>query len=418
MNNQKQKGSVLIYVVILLVVGIMLTTTIFIRNLNQYRTALLDKKITTASHFANSAVTDIMRQFSQTQYGDHYSALALDRSASSLGTGYSEASITPNETEHTLYINATGKYGKDVNNPDNTQRLTAVIKFLSDITSFGTYINNSFTTSGGDVDYNGKFWINGDYRITGSNVVFNGGPVFVNGDISEGAGVNPIINGDLYYAGSKSGNIVVNGNTYNYCPMTEFPVLDTDYYEAHYHYKYTSSDHTGNSDTSYSGGSYDFVQLTFNSNGTFTVAGGPTETIPSNGCIIYGENCNIRVTGTIHGRVTVVAKRIKIRNDILYANGTNNASADDSFAALATDRMYFISTSGTMDIHGAFFLADDSENFQGDTTSSRDLNLYGTRNNGLTSDFGDVVFENDPYLDKFPPPGLPEKAYIVSWNLK
>ncbi|MHC4139418.1 MAG: hypothetical protein ACYSR1_06140, partial [Planctomycetota bacterium] len=175
----KDKGMALVYVMILLVVGMILGFSVFQRNLSQYNIAIMDRKINSAAHYANNGITDIMRQFSQEQYGDHYSAAAIGRSETAFNKGFSEVDITPDENDHTLFIEATGKYGDDIADPERTRRLTAIIKFVSDMTTYGTYLDSDFTTSASNVTYNGKIWINGDWNITGSNVQCVGGPVFV-----------------------------------------------------------------------------------------------------------------------------------------------------------------------------------------------------------------------------------------------
>ncbi|MBN2406408.1 MAG: hypothetical protein JXJ19_01815, partial [Elusimicrobia bacterium] len=143
----KEKGAVLVYVMVLMVCGSIITMTVFMRNLHQYKFSLIDRKVKTASYYANNAITDMMRQFSQEQYSDHYSAAAVDRSAASFNNGFAEVEIAPDDSDHTLYIEATGMYGSDVNDPDFTKRLTVMIKFISDFTAFGSYIDGDFETS-------------------------------------------------------------------------------------------------------------------------------------------------------------------------------------------------------------------------------------------------------------------------------
>jgi hypothetical protein len=85
----------------------------------------------------------------------------------------------------------------------------------------------------------------------------------------------------------------------------------------------------------------------------------------------------------VHGRATVVANRIKVRNNIVYANGTHNVSQEDSFAALATDAMYFRrSNSAALQMHGAYFLDSVSEYIKA-RGNWGGFELYGTRNRGI-----------------------------------
>ncbi|MBN2406700.1 MAG: hypothetical protein JXJ19_03285, partial [Elusimicrobia bacterium] len=270
--------------------------------------------------------------------------------------------------------------------------------------------------SGDDAVYDGPMWWNGDWEISGDNCTCMGN-VYVLEDISTSGWGDVEIFGDLYYGGSRSGNITVHGNSYNYFPLGDYPdTINLDYYEAHYHVKYTAADQMADEDGTESPG--DYVRLTFNADGTIDVNGGlDTITIPAGGIIIYGDNCNIRVQGTVHGRVTVVAQRLKVRNDLFYANGTHSASEDDSFAGISIYEIYYVSQTGAMEVHGSFYQQDTS-NSELDTDNN-DYDLYGTRNRGHhVAEVGDWTLHYDPYLNEFPSPGLPEKAKIINWHLR
>lgn len=410
-KKQTDKGVALVTVLLMLVVGMIIMATALSLHMHNYSLSLSDRKLTTAVAFASNAVTDLMRQLSDDPYKDHYSSQAIEIPPAFYAGGFSEIEIIPDSSRHTLFLQARGHYGQDSQNPEFSRRFTALIKFISDLTTYGTYLNENFTTSASDVTYEGKMWINGNWSITGSNVECVGGPVFVKDDISG----NITIDGDLYYGGSKGGGVNVTGNAYNYFPLGEYPTISTVFYEAHYNYKYTAADHwyTGYPYTSY-------VDLEFMDDGTIIVNGGQqTITVPSSGLIIYGENCNIRVSGTVSGCVTVVADRIKVRGGLGYANGTSYASYEDSFAALATERMYWMTTTGSpMNISGAYFLDSTSQNIVADGDGGA-LNLYGTRNRGISVwNFSSSELNFDPNLDSYPPPGLPEKPKLVNFNLK
>jgi len=408
---------------ILISLMVLVTGTYLIKTgITQYKLALFEKKYQSATRLASDCITEIMRQFSQNYYEDHYSTENLEREISYRNYGFTEVEIIPNRNTHTLFIEATGKYGSDSANPESKRRLWAVIKFISDLTTYGTYLNGDFTTSASNVTYYGKIWINGNWNITGWNVQSVGGPVFVQGNISGSLNID----GDLYYGGSKGSWINVTGNSYNFFPLGDFPTLDTEYYQVHYNFKFTHFDALPTEDPWWE--TLKYVRIDFNSNGTFTVNGSNTYTIPSDGCIIYGENTNIRVTGTVKGRVTVMTSKsssnrgvIKVRGNLTYANGTHYASSDCSFAALATGGIRFRSTSYSgMQIHGVYFYDTTSgymyakNKYWGGTFS-----LYGTRNRGIyISRFFHSGVEFDPYLDTYPPPGLPERPHLVSWKFK
>ena len=354
------------------------------RALHQHKLSRIDREIRTSAHFANNPITDIMRQFSQELYADHFSASALNRSAMSFKGGFSEVNITPDKRRRTLFIEAKGKFGKKLLNPSQTRRLSTIIKFISPMTDYGTYLNSNFTTSASNITYKGKMWINGNWHITGKNVLCVGGPVFVKGNISG----NVTINGDLYYGGTKGSGIKVLGNSYNYFPLGDYPTINTAYYEAHHNVKFTKANEMTNEDSGWPDFGTRYVRLDFNSDGTITVNGGalPTITIPPGGLIIYGKNCNIRVSGTVRGKVTVVADRIKVRTKLVYANGTNFANINDSFAALAKNKMYWRATmSSGLRLQGVYFLDSTTQNIlaRGHSASGDTLELYGTRNRAI-----------------------------------
>ncbi len=367
-----------------------------------------EKRQKSADELANNALTDYMRQFSQSYYTDHYDPSNLNRPESFYSVGFTSVAFISDSVNHTLFIQAKGKYGQSSAKPLSEQVLTALIQFFSDVTRFGTMINGPFTISASNVGYNGGVWINGSLSITGSNVRFNGGPLIVNGNVTGGSGA--ILDGDLYYSGSSVGSLSVLGNKYNFVPQLQWPKLDFTYYNAHYNYKTTTAQ-----------------TIVFNSNGTFSVVGGPTITIPAAGAIIYGENCNLTIRGTVGGRVTVVAGgavgsgsqgNITVSNNLLYADGSDSASAANSLSVLATNVISFTKYGSNMTVHGVFFTETSNFRIWGDVAYQ--FRLYGTRSSGMTfysNAFAGGRFVNyDANLQIYPAPGLPERPMLVNWN--
>ncbi|MFH0948181.1 MAG: hypothetical protein V1833_04190 [Elusimicrobiota bacterium] len=364
----------------------------------------MERRFKTATALANNVLVDLMRQFSQSFYEGHYETDSLARDEMFYEIGFSTVTITSDQLRHYLFITATGKYGKDADNPLSQKHLYAVIQFISDLTDYGTSMNGNFTTSLSNVDYIGKMRIGGTWTISASNVRVIGGPVFV-GSISGGSGCT--IQGDLYYQTSK-GAVTVTGTAYNYLPEIQWPTISSTYYSQHYNYKYTSD-----------------KTIVFNSTGTFTI-GTTSYTIPSSGCIIYGDNCNFDIRGTIRGRVTLCATyttsgkgKIRVYNgDLNYANGTHYASQQDSFAALSTGGISFYKTGSDIYAHGVFF--DGSANNMSATGSSgKKLYIYGTRNKNISvSGLSGGTISYDTNLNMYPPPGLPEKPYLITWHMK
>ena len=222
-GRSNQRGGALVITLFLLMSTMTAGTYILVRSSQDLRHATMHRKIQTASNLANSVVTDIMRQFSDSYQGDHYSADALTRDPVLHGSGYSIITTTSNTTQHFVAFEAQGKYGTDPDNPQHTKKVSGVIKFISDLTTFGTLWNGSFTTNGTAL-YQGKVWINGSWT-TEANVTVQGGPVFVNGNLTRTAGTL-MINGSVYRAGSRSGAMTITGTDNTFMPQMTWPTID------------------------------------------------------------------------------------------------------------------------------------------------------------------------------------------------
>lgn len=406
---KKDRGIAIVTVALFMAVILPVFITFTQLSIQTIKNVQSEKRQKSASELANNAIMDFMRQFSQSYYEDHYSVDNLARNEAFYNVGFSSVSFITDSVNHTLYIQAKGKYGQSASNPLAQKTLDALIQFFSDMVRFGTMINSSFGISASNVTYDGGVWINGNLSITGSNVRFNGGPLIVNGNISGGTG--GVVDGDLYYSGTSAGNLTVNGTRYNFIPQLQWPRLDFTYYNAHYNYKTTVA-----------------RTIVFNSNGTFTIVGGPTITIPATGAIIYGENCNLTIRGTVAGRVTVVAGgcigcwnqgNITVNGDLIYASGTS-ATAQNSMSVLARNTISFIRYGGNLTVCGVFFT--ETSNFRVWGNTNFQFRLNGTRSSGITlynNAFAAGRFITyDPNLQIFPPPGLPEKPMLVNWNIR
>lgn len=376
------------------------------------RSAMAERRQKAASQLAGSAVTDYFRQFSQNAYSGHYETDSLSRPETLYAAGYSTVSFTSDAVNRTLYVRAKGVYG-DPGRPLSTRVLEALVQFGSDLVQYGTMINGPFTVSASNVRYEGGFYTNGNLSITGGNVRFNGGPVVVKGNLSGAASI--VIDGDLYYSGSSAGNVTVLGTRYNYVPAVTWPTLDFAYYDAHYTYKTTVSQ-----------------TVVFNATGTFTVVGGGTYAIPAEGAILYAQNANFTLRGIVSGRVTAVAGataagncsaaagKITVSDNLYYVGASSIAAgAGASFAALARNCIRFSKTGGNLLAAGIYFVEQGTLNMQASGSIGNRFFLYGVRTQGISvSGFsGGTSLNYDAKLRSFQPPGLPEKAYLVGWNL-
>jgi len=375
------------------------------------KSAMAERRQKTASQMAHSAVTDYFRQFSQDAYNGHYDTDTLSRPESFYSNGFSTVTFIPDAVNRTLYIEARGVYGTPAR-PRTTKVLEALVQFSSDLVQYGTMINGAFTVSASNVVYDGGFYTNGNLSVTGSNVRFNGGPVVVRGNLSGTAAT--VIDGDLYYSGTSAGSVTVLGTRYNYVPSVNWPTLNFAYYDAHYTYKTTTS-----------------RTIVFNSTGTFTVVGGATYPIPADGAIIYAENTNLTLKGIVSGRVTAVAGasaagncsstrgKITVSDNLYYVGASSIAAMPGaSFAALARNCVSFSKTGSNLLAVGVYFVEQGTTNIQASGSSGKRFLLYGVRTQGITlSGFSAVSLSYDMNLRSFQPPGLPERALLVGWDL-
>ncbi|MBI5623668.1 MAG: hypothetical protein HY924_07825 [Elusimicrobia bacterium] len=414
-GGSRERGSALLAALAVLLFALPVAIVFYKYSAQTLVSAMQDRRQQTAALIANNAVTDYMRQFSQNAYDGHYDADQLSRPEAFYSAGFSTVTFEADQVNRTVFLRATGTYGTEAK-PLARKVLEALIQFQSDLVQYGTMVNGAFTVSASNVRYDGGFWTNGSLSVTGADVRFNGGPVVVNGNLSGAASV--VIDGDLYYSGTSAGSVTVLGNTYNYVPSVTWPALDFAYYDAHYTYKSTVN-----------------RTIVFNSTATFTVVGGATYGIPPDGAIIYCENCNLTLRGVVSGRVTAVAGgdvgncssangKITVSDDLYYVGASSIAAGPaQSFAALARNCVTFSKNGSDLLAAGIYFVEQGMGNMQMSGSSGRRFWLYGVRTQGITispsSSFNAQRSINyDPNLRSYPPPGLPEKALLVNWNLR
>jgi hypothetical protein len=409
-----QRGMAFVTVLILMVFLIPIVSTFVDRALTHNILNTKERQSKTARVLSNNVLVDYMRQFSQDHYDGHYDAAALARAQVFYDVGFSSVSITPDSDNHTLFIRAYGQYGADASAPKTTKSLSGLIQFVSDLTRFGTMINSAFTISAANVNYSGGMWFNGNLSITGANVTFNGGPIISVGNHTGVA--STVRNCDVYYLGSATGG-TFNGTKYSWVPDVNWPTINTTYYSQRYHYRTTAAQ--------------TWVFSAPGGAGQFAVVGTTIVVpIPASGAILFAENCNLTIRGTVRGRVIVVASgaagsatqgRVTVDDNLVYANGTNSASAQDSLAVMAKNQITFTKTAADLTVNGIFFVEQAGSNITLTGSSGRTFNLHGVRCSGISispsnsfSSARNLIY--DPNLVKYPPPGLPEKPVLVSWR--
>lgn len=409
-----RRGMAMVTVLILMVFLLPIVSTFLKRALTHNILNTKDRQNKTARVLSNNVLVDFMRQFSQDHYDGHYDATALARAESFYDVGYSSVSLIADADNHSLFVRAIGKYGKNSSDPAFTKNLTGLIQFVSDLTRFGTMINSAFTISGDNVNYTGGMWFNGNLNVTGANVTFNGGPIISVGNHT-GNG-STVRNCDVYYQGTASGG-TFNGTNYNWVPDVSWPTINTAYYQQHYHYK-TNAAQT-------------WLFSVVGGIGQFAVVGTTVVVqIPPTGAILFAENCNLTVRGTVRGRIVIVASgaagsatqgRVTVDNNLVYANGTNSASIEDSLAVMAKNQIIFTRTAADLTVNGIYFVEQAGSNITLTGSAGRTFNLFGVRCSGISlspansfSTARNLIY--DPNLVKYPPPGLPEKPVLVSWR--
>jgi len=421
----KRRGIALVVVNLLAVFLIPFVIYLMVTSNNFLKTSFREKQQKMSSSLASGVLVDFMRQFSQSYYEGHYDADALSRNPVFRSVGFSSVDTEADAPNHRLFIHASGQYGSNAAAPLSNKSLYGAVQFISDLTDYGTLIDGAFTISAPDTTYYGKWWITGNLSISGNNVTFMGGPLIVGGNLTV-TGSNVRINGDLYYNGTLTGSPAVSGTSYNFYPSDMvYPSLKDTYYRVNCNYKITT-DRT----------------IRFNahpSSSTFSLIG-TTITVPvtESGMIIYGENVNLTLYGTVRGRVTVVTSNtsgskgkitvgLSDQNaDLLYYNPltagtTTSAVYGNSLAALSSNGLTFqgktTSPSSDLKVCGVFFNLS-SANISASGSSSKKMYLYGTRNKPVSTSFDSSVYTYDTWLNSFPPPGLPERPLLVTWHLR
>ncbi len=434
-------SMVIVLTFLLLLVPLALLTLNIVTH--SVRFSVFDRHERTAWESANSALMDYMRQFGQSQNGNYLEPAALARPNLSLGGGVVSYNPSVNIINRSAFLEAQGKFGLNPNDPGGQQRFTALVRFQSDLTRYAIMYGQSipWNDNGASSTHYGPVFIKGDITsvpATAPGQVIEGGPVVVTGNISLDTDLE--INGDFYLGGTKSGigDIIGTGGRFNYVPTVEYPTLDRNYYEVFSSFTFTQ---------------YGFLR--FNGDGTFKFCQSPNPnvnsrselviaynacvpqwvslpsvSIPATGAIFYAKNTNISVYGEVDRPVTVVALGapgvsyqgcIEMPLSITYPAGATSATSSYSFAALAQNYLFFdnINDATSFEYRGVAFssLGYDVAHFRSNPGAT--MHYYGTFGAGGVV-YGNLVMDMhfDAMLNRYPPPGLPERPLLVNWNMK
>lgn len=379
---------------------------------------------------ANSAIMDIMRQASNSFYDGHYEGLT--RPDITMGRQTISFDVTGSSTNRTVLIRSTGRFGKS----SRQQRLSALLKFQSDLIRFGLMVPSTETgiASSSNVTYDGPVVFSGSPELN-ANIMFNEGPVIITGTVTIPAGKTVTVDGDLYLGGGKTGSgalVQTSGSRYNFAPKISRPTLNFGYYASNFLWKTTSDIYLrfgADGNPTYSSCTTNCIDPT---TGLAKPVGGwyPAKTIPAEGGIFFAENCNLIITSsTIRRPITVVASgnpgdsdegNVDFISNVNYPNGVHAASANGSFAVLVTNKITLKVPSGHVGdylFHGIVY-QEKGDRVSGPTTGSTNLRFWGSRGVLVTGFGGTKTYAFDRQLKKFPPPGLPERPYLLTWDLR
>jgi hypothetical protein len=370
-----------------------------------------------AQSMAGNVILDYMRQLSQTA-SMGVSTETLTRPESLYPAGRSEVSSSFNPATQSVAISAKFHSGNPSGGMATMRKLNGVIRFVSDLTLYSTIYPTGLDLTADNVTWDGRVYSNGDYNLGvpngGNNLTYNG-DVFVNGKLTV-AGNNITINGDVYatnYVVTGAG-YNLNGTRYTHCPPLRVPPVDRE------HYALRSNLYITNDTT-----------ITFDGLGnlSYIKLGGASVSvpIPAEGIVVFAENCSVTVRGTVRGRVALVnagtSATVTIRGNVRYANGTNQASLEDSLAVFVQNIIDFDPDGpGNQTVNGIF--ASDQTGVGYPTPDgpryitflfSTTFNLFGTRGNVVYGS-GTHNYNDDPNLLLFPPPGLPSFPALVSYT--
>lgn len=422
---------------------------IFLKNASyENNFAMQERKIKATRSMANSVMTDFMRQFSQSpvETGNTLARIGITPATDPLirlgesftKSGFTETKITTSTETNSLYFEASG-FLRRADDPAflNIKQMSGVVRIENPILRYGDSRNPRFGVPTWNVP-----WVIPDsiHLPLGLNIqagvkyIFKD-DVIINGNLtcsSVASGVSTEFKKFLYISGTYSGNCSFDPSypPIPMAPVTKFIPLDLSYYITH-NTILTNVDEWWVFRVDGTNGKMD----RFNA-GLGPTKGGLIETltIPDTGAIFVSSGAVVSLEGQVKGRVTVVAASfsprpspshaVYIQNDLSYADGSNTAKSDYSFAVLTDGRIVTKKNPpGAMITNGLFL-----------STFGPGSNFIYTGANAPTShtNFGTMAsifwegpaagytanYFKDPNLARFPPPGVPAQAFLVNWHVE
>jgi hypothetical protein len=447
-KRRKQKGTALLYVMMLMAFLLPMLLVLSSRLEIHGKHNLTDRKIRFKRMMSDNLLSDYLRQFSEDFRQNHYSKFWLDHgnifiaTAEDLGfTGGStrlkvNSDVSPLLTENTVrsnnifVMNTFGAYGSDLSNlsageetiiqfRQNALRYAFVSTTLAPIT-----INGNHPLAG--TTLNGGAWWGGPINVTGGWTI-NQGPFVAMADVNGGATLSLIAGTTFYYSPSATVGGVTGGLQVGYLPPETalnpgLTNLDLSYYETHYTTHVTVDS------------VWTFYKRTAAEQSRFRDQSGVDFSLPvasSFPVILLIENANLTLKTENGGNLSGWGKGLYFPITIVAINGditidgnfkyqdiadapTTASSPKATLGILAGRNLIFKNSAGaSMDVVGYYYVKGQ---VQLDGTS--DVHLHG----GLYTDSGQIVntgpvkhltITADPDMRKNTPPGFPEQAVLV-----
>lgn len=431
------RGSALLYLVFLLFFVFPVIFFLSKRAIQQNKLNLKDWQGKSASGLAMNAPFDYIRQFNSKPFIDHSDAAQFSRPEMFYSVGFTKVDFVPNASDHSLYIRATGKYGRDAGQPVTLRTLETVIKFSNDMMLYSRVFRIPHGFGPGVViTIKGGYYARGLWIAPTAVPTFDGGPVVIDGDVDVQGAAR--FNGDVYFSDTTPnwGPAVFGPgvNRYPYVQNIQFPPNDPSFYITYNNHLVSNSSQT-----------WTFGYEMATSRPYFDVAeeGGARHYYPEAGAILVADNSSLVINGTLHGRVAVICTGdgatayapaiptaveanvrrtgyVVFRSSFQYCHGQlDRADPTHAFMVLASRRVVFVQVpGGPINFSGAIHswnMVDQGIHCD----VERGLNISGTASASVlgvsyaASPIPLIQYSMDPGLSRNPPPGLPETPRVV-----
>jgi len=179
---QSKRGIVLPLVIAMMVIFVPIGLVMMKISRQNQKASIHDRQERISKEVANNIHMDFMKQFAEAPYEDHFDPAKLARPQAYMNGGYTDVQVTPDRNNKTILIEAKGTVEQG---SDKVQRrITALIKFESKYTLFGTAILDGEDYDTDAALYRGGVWVPGTLKVSNlSDVTFEGGPVIIGKDL-------------------------------------------------------------------------------------------------------------------------------------------------------------------------------------------------------------------------------------------